>query len=150
MNLHIREIRDQFIDKCSFNRLRRRLQQKPNLTLENVVEKAQTIKLAKMQSIVMQPDEMQAGMARLKVTQDKYDFPSHKCFVRCGSSTHLANKCNIAKGKTCGKCGKEGHFVAVCKSQPQNLSVNLLQNESSSNDKYCFTINSLLAKTTFT
>ena len=108
------------------------------------------MKLAKMQSIVMQPDEMQAGMARLKVTQDKYDFPSHKCFFRCGSSTHLANKCNIAKGKTCRKCGKEGHFVAVCKSQPQNLSVNLLQNESSSNDKYCFTINSLLAKTTFT
>ena len=60
VNLHIREIRDQFIDKCSFNRLRRRLRQKPNLTLENVVEKAQTMKLAKMQSIVMQSDEMQA------------------------------------------------------------------------------------------
>ena len=34
------KIRNQFIDKCSSNRLRRRLLQKPNLTLENVVEKA--------------------------------------------------------------------------------------------------------------
>ena len=61
---------------------------------------------------------MQIGMARLKMTQDKYDFPSNKCSFRCGSSTHLANKCNIAKRKTCQKCGKEGHFPDVCN---QNL-----------------------------
>ena len=79
------EIRDQFIDECSPNRLRRRLLQEPNLTLENVSEKAQAMELAKMQSIAMQPDEMQTGMARLKVTQDKYDFPSNKCCFRCGS-----------------------------------------------------------------
>ena len=35
------ETRHQFIDKCSSNPLQRRLLQKPNLTLENVVEKAQ-------------------------------------------------------------------------------------------------------------
>ena len=52
------EIHDQFIDKCSSNRLRRRLLQEPNLTLENVVEKAQAIELAEIQSIAMQPDEM--------------------------------------------------------------------------------------------
>ena len=108
------------------------------------------MELAEMQSIVMQPDEFQAGMARLKVTQGKYDFPSNKCCSRYGSSTHLPNKCNIAKRKTCRKCGEEGHFAAVCKSKPQNLPVNLLQNESSSDDEYCFIINSPLAKTTFT
>ena len=105
---------------------------------------------AKKQLIVMQPDEMQAGMARLKMTQDKYDFPSNKSCFRCGSSTHLANKCNLAKGKTYRKCRKEGHFPAVCKSKPHKLLVNLLQNESSSDEEYCFTINSPLAKTTFT
>ena len=68
------EISDQFIDKCSSNRLRCRLLQGPNLTLEKVVEKAQAMELAGKQSIVMQPDEMRAGMARLKVAQDKYDF----------------------------------------------------------------------------
>ena len=88
------------------------------------------MELAEMQSIAMQPDEMQAGMARLKVTQDKYDFPSNKYCFRCGSSTHLANKCNITKGKTCRKSVKVGHFVAVCKLKPQNLPVNLLQNEN--------------------
>ena len=84
------------------------------------------MELAGKQSIVIQPDEMQAGMARLKVTQDKYGFPSNKCCFRCGSSTHLPNKCNIAKGKTCQKCGKEGHFATVCKSKPQKLPVNFL------------------------
>ena len=45
---------------------------------------------------------------------------------------------------------KVGHFAAACKSKPQNFPVNLLRNESSSDDEYCFTINSPLAKTTFT
>ena len=34
------EIHDQFIDKCLSDRLQRGLLQEPNLTLENVVEKA--------------------------------------------------------------------------------------------------------------
>ena len=41
------KIRDQFIDKCSSNHLRRCLLKEPNLTLENVVKKAQA-ELAKM------------------------------------------------------------------------------------------------------
>ena len=109
------KIRDQFIDKCSSNCLRRRLLQEPNFTLENVVEKAKAMELAEIQSIAMQLDEMQAGMARLKLTQDKYDFPSNNCCFRCGSSTHLANKCNIAKGKARRKCGEVGHFAADSK-----------------------------------
>ena len=83
------------------------------------------------QSLNMQPKEMQAAMARLKVTQDKHDFPSNKRCFRCGSSTLFVNKCTIAKGLTCREYGKEGHFDAVCKSKPQKLNVNLLQNESS-------------------
>ena len=50
------EIRDQFIDNCSSNCLRRRLLQEPNLTLEKVVEKAQAMELVEKQLIVMQPD----------------------------------------------------------------------------------------------
>ena len=53
-----------------------------------------------MQPIIMQPEEMQAGIVRLKATQDKYDFPSNKCCFGCESSTYFANKCYIAKGKT--------------------------------------------------
>ena len=139
------EIRDQFIDKCSSNRLL----QEPNLTRERVTKKAQAMKHAEKQLIIMQPDEMQASMARLKVTQDQYHFPSSKCCFCCGSSTHLANKCIIAKGKSCQKCGKEGQFAAVCKSKPQKLLANLLQNGTSSDEEYCFTVNSPIAKTAF-
>ena len=50
--------------------------------------------------VIRQSEEMQAGIARLKVAQDKYDFPSTKCCFCYGSSTYFANKCNLAKGKT--------------------------------------------------
>ena len=55
-----------------------------------------------------------------------------------------------SKRKNLSKCGEVGHLATVCKSKPQNLPVNLLQNENPSDDEYCFTINSPLAKTTFT
>ena len=100
------EIRDQFIDKCLSDRLRHGLLQEPNLTLENVVEKAQAIELAKMQSIALQPNEMQAKMTRLKVTQEKSDFLSNKCCFCCGSSTHLANKAILQKEKFFENVGK--------------------------------------------
>ena len=38
----------------------------------------------------------------------------------------------------------------VCKSKSQNSTVNWLENESSSDEEDCFSINSPLAKTTFT
>ena len=40
--------------------------------------------------------------------------------------------------------------MAVCKSKPQKLPVNLLQSESSPDEEYCFTTSKPLAKTTFT
>ena len=39
----------------------------------------------------MQPKEMGTGMEVLKVTQDKYDFPSNKCCSPCESSTRFVN-----------------------------------------------------------
>ena len=75
------------------------------------------MELPDKQSINMQPEEVQTGMARLQVAQDKYGFPSNKSCFRCGSSTYFAN---IAKGKTYQKCGKVGHSAAVYKSKPQS------------------------------
>ena len=73
------------------------------------------MELAEKLLLLMQPEEIQAAMTRLKVTQDVHDFPSNKCCFRCGSSTYFENKCTIAKGKTCRKCGKKEHFTAACK-----------------------------------
>ena len=55
------------------------------------------MELTEKQSITMQLKEIQAGIARLKVTQDKYDFHSNKFCFHCGSSTHFANKCMYQK-----------------------------------------------------
>ena len=46
------EIRDEFIDKCSPNRLRRRLLQEPNLTLENVVKQVEAMELPKSKQLL--------------------------------------------------------------------------------------------------
>ena len=102
------------------------------------------MELLEKQSIIKKPEETQAGMVRLKVTQDKYDFPSNKWCFRCGSLTHLANKCNIGKGQDCQNYSKAGHYAVVCKSKAQKLPVHLLQNESSFNEEYCFTNNNPL------
>ena len=90
----------------SSNPLRRRLLQEPNLTLEKVAKKAQAFEfgnldLLKSNRLLYNRKKMQVGMVRLKVTQDKYDFPSNKCFFHCGSSIHFANKSKIAKGRSC-------------------------------------------------
>ena len=97
-------IKSCFIDKCSSYSLHCLLLQEPNLTLEKVVEKTQAVELAKKQSIIMQPEEMQAGMVNLKGAYEvakKYDFLSNKFCFRCGSSTHFVNNGTVAKGKTC-------------------------------------------------
>ena len=47
------EIRDQFIDNCFSNLLRRLLLLEPNLTLEQVIGKAQAMELVEKQLIIM-------------------------------------------------------------------------------------------------
>ena len=49
--------------------------------MEKVVKKAQALVLAKKQSIIMKPEEMQVGMAKLKVAQNSYDFPISAIFA---------------------------------------------------------------------
>ena len=115
------EIRDQFIDKCSSNRLCRRLLQEPNLTPEKTAEKAQAMKLA--------------DMVRMKVTQDKHDFPSNKCCLPCGSSTNFTNKCNkVQKEKHVENVVRKDIFQLFANKNLRNYQLNLLENKSSSDE----------------
>lgn len=62
-----------------------------------VVEKVQAMEI-----------EMQASMARLKVTQDQYGFHSLKyCFAVEDQPILEIRIINIAKGKTCQECGRK-------------------------------------------
>ena len=123
-----------------------------SLTLEKVAERAEAMRVTQKQStiIIYATERSSDFYGRLKITHDKYDFLSNKCYFHCGSSTHFANKCTVTKVEACRKSGKEGHFAAACKSKFPSLTVNLLQIESSSDEEYYFTINSPSAKTTFT
>ena len=123
-----------------------------SLTLEKVAERAEAMRVTQKQStiIIYATERSSDFYGRLKITHGKYDFLSNKCYFHCRSSTHFANKCSVTKLEACRKSGKEGHFAAACKSKFPSLTVNLLQIESSSDEEYYFTINSPLAKTTFT
>lgn len=57
------------------------------------------MELSQKQSIIMEPEEAETGIARMKVTQVMCGFPSNKRWFLCGISTHLAINCTLAKGK---------------------------------------------------
>ena len=66
------------------------------------------MEVEKKLSNIMQPREMQASMARLKVTQDQYGFHSRKyCFAVEDQPILEIRIINIAKGKTCQECGRK-------------------------------------------
>ena len=54
------------------------LLQESNLTPEKVVKKSQAMELSQKQSIIMEPEEAETGIARMKVTQVMCGFPSNK------------------------------------------------------------------------
>ena len=44
-------------------------------------------------------------------------IPGTDCCVDCGFSLHTSGQCP-ARGRNCDNCGKPGHFIVVCKSDP--------------------------------
>ena len=81
---------------------------------------------------------MQTGfiknLADLMVNIKDYRNKQEKHWYSCGSSGHLGGdlKCP-ARGQTCKKCKWQDHFASICKTKPQKLGVNQLQEESYAN-----------------
>ena len=146
--LHDEMIRDRLVVGLGDASLSERLQMDPDLTLEKAVTAARQSEAVKRQQAVVRGAEGQASNVdnvhtrpqqpkrhREGVQQQyrhvsaqqrhKQVFSSKTC-TRCGKSPpHSRQQCPALEA-TCRKCGKKGHYQAVCRS---TKSVNLVTTE---------------------
>ena len=158
-------IRDQIIEKCYSQRLRRKLLERNNVTLPQVREIAQAIEASELSCSDGTKEHVN------KVSPRKFDRQSNKfqkqeggrqlrCYA-CGREGHIRTdaKCP-AKGKKCRKCKKEGHFEVCCKTDTKKTrswrrpatvrSVESDSNHGNGNDDvYVFTVNNGLGNSDF-
>jgi hypothetical protein len=115
-------IRDQIIEKCYSQRLRRKLLERNNITLPQVSEIAQAIETSELGAVWMEQKEHVNKVSPRKFERQSNKFQKHeagrqlRCYA-CGRAGHIRTdaKCP-AKGKKCRKCKKEGHFEVCCKT----------------------------------
>ncbi|XP_029178534.1 uncharacterized protein LOC114946247 [Nylanderia fulva] len=120
------EICGQVIEKCHSTKLRRRLLEKCEVKLNEVLEIAKT-----MEAVSLQTKDIE-GEAVARITDRKKQVKtgvtkttnSVECY-RCGYKGHkYTNEKCPAREKTCSKCGKQGHFARVCKTRMETTDNN--------------------------
>ncbi|XP_070579454.1 uncharacterized protein [Ptychodera flava] len=116
------QIRDQLIFGIQDKELSRKLQFKPNITVEKAVDMAMysetvTHQVAAQGKVQALDEIAQKGKGKVwsgKIPRrSKKEENSRGACTRCDSK-HEKGDCP-AKGKQCNKCNKTGHFVAVCR-----------------------------------
>lgn len=159
-------IRDQVIDKCSSNALRRRLLREKDLTLPVLQEIARVMETADYQAERMEKLTINAVRKKCDKSGDKSvrsrftkhqsqsprDEHSIKCY-RCGRAGHMSRECTVTKNKKCNNCGKEGHFAKMCKTKRMHkvnrvTTTETHQGPSDSEDDHVFTLNDCAAEGT--
>ena len=134
-------IRDQIIHKCNNERLQDRLLfETKDITLDLVLKHAEQIEQAtediktlrdsikKSESTVNYVKGMSKSKGYRNVKgqfKEMKDIEKKKKCYRCGSFKHLANSSECkAKGITCNKCKKVGHFAKHCRSTEKVKYIN--------------------------
>ena len=102
-----------------------------DMDLASLIECARAIELTQrevtfikqntMEPSIHKIDTQQTGTAPVQLSATKYDTQRSKSTVQvcryCGRQTPHRGKCK-AKGATCNRCQKKGHFAVVCQSKP--------------------------------
>ena len=118
-------IRDQLIEKCNSQRLRRKLLEMEDPTLENCIKTALSLETSERQAEIMigTVNKVHSRPNRA-ADQSKLNFPRNviTCYA-CGFKGHTKSDKNCpARGKTCRRCKNEGHFERCCRTRLPSAS----------------------------
>ena len=131
-----REIKDQIVQKCHSDRLRRKaLREDP--TLDNLIAAARAMEMADCQAKTMEDANVmrvrtksksvsavselcvnkvsQRGKAKTKKDINKFKSTEKTCFSCGGAWPHPARRSCPAFGVECHSCGGKNHYAKLCK-----------------------------------
>ena len=152
------QIRDQVIDYCRSNQLRRKLLEKGNIGLDEVVKIAKASEITEYQ-VKKFDTSNEFSVARVQ-TQKKHEFRerpryhdkkqkvSGKRCYRCNKENHFSKDPNCpARNATCNRCSLKGHFAVCCKTKSKNYkkqvnTVEVSKHDRVESDQFAFHINS--------
>ena len=129
-------LRDQIIDKCMSNELRRKLLESDNLTLDIAIKTARAHEAVERQARVMERREGEINSIKPKSVKEgvKPGVSAKTCFA-CGGKGHFAkDKRCPARGKKCRLCGKTGHYSEKCFKASKKHGVCQLYNRDNSDE----------------
>ena len=119
-------IRDAFISGITSTTIRQRLLEHKSLDLQTMFDHARALESAAQSSELYAPSAPSSFNAAITDTPTSQEEPkpaasavtskSIKCFF-CGYNKHPRFKCP-ARGVTCTKCHKQGHYARVCRGTP--------------------------------
>nr|XP_026485607.1 uncharacterized protein LOC113393110 [Vanessa tameamea] len=138
-------IRDAFISGIQSNKIRQRLLENLDLSLDDVYNQALSLEGAEISSQqynisvnAIENNKSRDNSMFVRPQSSEYDSRKssseatnykRKCFF-CGDRIHIRKNCP-ALDVTCQMCGKKGHFANVCRSKICNNAATIKQFESS-------------------
>lgn len=146
-------IRDQITSGCHSDVLRRKILERGDANLGNIIKLAQVLEVVSKQQEIYGKEAQQGETTLMDEPKDenvckietKQKFQGNRRFTankfdgfcgRCGSKGHKAadDKCP-ARGKTCNNCGRKDHFARKCFLRANgNKNVKLMKRKSDTHD----------------